>query len=367
MKIKQVVIYKSRIRLNAPFITALGPHEFAESIFLTISCDNGLTGFGECSPFMTVNGENIETCFIVGQLLGKALKNKDPLDIEACHKIMDALIYGNTSIKSAFDIALYDLASQHAGVPLFQLLGGKNDKALITDYTVCLSDPDKMASDAEDILRKGFRLIKVKLGDAEHDVDRIKKIREAVGPEMPIRIDANQGWSKAEAIQVLKDLASYKIQYCEEPVARWNFMELAEIRANVPIPIMADESCCDHHDAKRLVDLKACDYFNLKLGKSSGIYKALKMIKVGESNGILMQVGGFLESRLGFTAAAHLALSSPAIHHCDFDTPLMFSDDPVAGGITYGVGGAINVPESAGLGAIIKPEYLSELPRTVVE
>lgn len=367
MRIVQLEIYKYSIKLKEPFITSLGPFESADNIVVVIRTDNGITGIGECSPFMTVNGESADTCFIVGQYLAKELRGKDPLNIEDCSARMDAVIYGNSSIKSAFDIALHDIASQHSGVPLNAYLGGSNKKILVTDYTVSIGEVDKMAADAAEIKRRGFQIIKVKLGEEkDKDVERIRTIREAIGNDLLLRIDANQGWNAETAIVVLTALAPYNIQYCEEPIPRWNFMELPKIKKQSPIPIMADESCSDHHDAKRLADLHACDLFNIKLGKSSGIFKAQKIIRVAEQAGIKMQVGGFLESRLGFTASAHLALTSDHILHCDFDTPLMFDEDPVMGGIRYGKNGVITVPEKPGLGATMDEKYLQRQTKIII-
>jgi L-alanine-DL-glutamate epimerase-like enolase superfamily enzyme len=357
--IKQIGIYQSPIKLKKPFVTSLGKHDFAENIIIVIKTNNGITGFGECSPFMTINGESMETCFIVGQYIAKVLINKDPLDIQSCSEAMDNLIYGNSSIKSAFDIALYDIASQQAEMPLYKFLGGNNDKTLITDYTVSMGDAKKMTDDAIKIKKAGFRVIKVKLGETkEKDIERIRNIRKAIGKTIPIRIDANQGWNVETAIEILNALSGFNIQFCEEPIPRYNFMDLSLVKKKSPIPIMADESCCDHHDAKRLIKIRACDMFNIKLGKSSGIFKALKIIKLAEKAKINMQVGGFLESRLGFTASAHLALTSKNILHCDFDTPLMFTEDHVADGINYSKNGIIKIPGKNGLGATINESYL---------
>ena len=100
--------------------------------------------------------------------------------------------------------------------------------------------------------------------------------------------------------------------------------------------------------------------FNIKLGKSSGFYKGLQIAKLGAKANFTMQVGGFMESRLGLTASAHLALANDHIHHCDFDTPLMFTEDPVIGGIKYLDKGIIEVPDTPGLGAAIDESYLSK-------
>ncbi|MEP7170479.1 MAG: enolase C-terminal domain-like protein, partial [Bacteroidota bacterium] len=218
------------------------------------------------------------------------------------------------------------------------------------------------------IKKSGFPVIKVKLGETKKkDVERIRAIRKKIGSEIPIRIDANQGWDSETAISILKTLSKFNIQFCEEPIPRWNFMKLSRIKKQSPIPIMADESCCDHHDAKRLIDIKACDLFNIKLGKSSGFFKAIKIIQLAEKAKIKMQIGGFLESRLGFTASAHLALTSKNILHCDFDTPLMLSEDYVTDGIIYEPKGGIKIPEGPGLGASIDKKYLMKLKKIIVK
>jgi len=367
MQITRIEVYKFPVKLKKPFVISLGAFEYAENVIVVIRTSQGLTGFGECSPFMSINGESMETAYLVANYLGKALIGKNPLDIEACSELMDRMIYGNSSIKSAFDMALYDLAAQYAGLPLYSFLSGKNNKTLITDYTVSLGNPEQMAIDAQEIKDNGFQVIKVKLGDdQEKDIFRIKAIRTKIGNEIPLRLDANQGWDADSAILILNELAEYNIQFCEEPIPRWNYTELSGITKESKIMIMADESCCDHHDAKRLIDLEACQLFNIKLGKSAGIFNALKIIHIAEKANIQLQIGGFLESRIGFTASAHLALTSDNVKFCDFDTPLMFCEDPILGGIKYNRNGVVTVPETPGLGASIDPEYLNGLTSFII-
>jgi L-alanine-DL-glutamate epimerase-like enolase superfamily enzyme len=367
LKIQRVELYKLLIPLKEPFIISLGPIYNAQNVMVRIHTDGGFTGCGECSPFMSINGESIDTCFIVGQYFAQLLKGKNGLDIEACVREMDQLIYGNTSIKSAFDMALYDIAAQHAGQPLYKFLGGQNNRTITTDYTVSIGDPAKMAADAKKIQADGFPAIKIKLGlNGKKDVERIRAIREAVGNEIPLRIDANQGWQVEEAIETLKALSAFDIQHCEEPIARWEFMKLPRVKKESPIPIMADESCGDEHDAERLIELGACDYLNIKLGKAGGILKALRIVKLAEKAGIHLQVGAFMESRLAMTAFAHFALCSEQIEHYDFDTALMFSEDPVEGGISYEKNGVIHLPEEPGLGARIKLSALEKMDKVII-
>lgn len=360
--IQQVELYRLSIPLTEPFITSLGRDDHAHNVLVRILTKEGITGFGECSPYMPINGESQDTCIAVGKYFAGAFIGKNAMDIEGCVQLMDKIIYANNSIKSAFDMALYDIASQNAGIPLYKFVGGSNDKIITTDYTVSIGDPGKMATDAFKIKKQGYPAIKVKLGlNGKTDVERIRAIRAAVGNDIPVRIDANQGWNVEEAIETLNELAQFDIQHCEEPIPRWAYLNLPRVKSQTTIPIMADECCGDDHDAERLISIGACDYMNIKLGKSGGIFKGLKMVRMSEKAGIHLQVGAMLESRLAMTAFAHFSLSSPAIVHYDFDTALMFSEDPVTNGIEYKPGGVVIVPEKAGLGASVSEEWLKKM------
>jgi hypothetical protein len=360
-KITEVSLHKLSIPLIEPFITSLGRDDDALNVVVRIRTESGLVGFGECSPYMPINGESQDTCYLIGQVFGKALLHMNALNIEGINDRMDSIIYANDSIKSAFDMACYDIAAQNAGMPLYQFLGGKKNKIITTDYTVSIGDPDKMAADALHILAQGYPAIKVKLGKhGPTDLIRMQKIRAAVGPHIPLRIDANQGWSVDEAIQTLQALGPLNIEHCEEPIARWNYLELPRVRQASPIPIMADECLGDEHDAARLIAIDACQYMNIKLGKSGGIFHALQIVRQAEAAGIKLQVGAMIESRLAMTAFAHFALCSDQIVHYDFDTALMLREDPVEGGIEYKSGGVIEVPEMPGLGAKISAAWLQQ-------
>lgn len=363
--IKKISIYKFSIPLKKPFVISLGPIFNADNIIVTIETANGITGTGECSPFMTINGESQATCFEVGRYLAKGLIGSDATDIEGNHDIMDKIIYGNSSIKSAFDIAMYDIASQNKEVPLYKFLGGRMKK-VVTDYTISIDEPAAMAEHALALKQSGFKIIKVKLGGHPlTDIERIRVIRNTVGNGIALRIDANQGWKLDDAIIALKGMAKFNIQYCEEPIPRWDWMNMKLLKKKSPIKIMADESCFDEHDAKKLIEIKACDMFNLKLGKSAGIFKALRIIRLAEKAGMEMQVGGFMESGIAMTANYHLALSSGNICYYDFDTPMMFTENPVTGGIQYRKNGTVTLEKSTGLGAYIDKKRLKKFQSEV--
>lgn len=367
MQISQVEFYHASLKLKQPFITSLGYRDHANNVFVRVLTKEGLEGWGECSPYPPINGETVDTCFIIGKLLAERLRNEDPTNPAAISAIMDKAIYGNTSIKSAIDIAIHDLAAKAEGKPLYAYLGGSIRKKIHTDYTVSVKAAEQMVADAIKVKERGFPVIKVKLGDGgDEDVKRIKAIREAVGYDIGIRIDANQGWAVQEAIDTLKALELYQIQYCEEPISRHEYPSLREVRKESPVLIMADESVYDHHDAKKLIDQDLCDMINIKLGKSSGLVKAQKIIQCAEKANIPMQIGGFLESRILFTANCHLAHTSDMVQYYDFDSPLFMEEDPIKGGMQYHPDWEITLPDTPGLGLEVPQEWLDNFRKLEV-
>jgi L-Ala-D/L-Glu epimerase len=375
MKITHIDIYKFNVTLKEPFVISLETITNAENILVKIHTDSGIYGLGECNPYRTIAGETQDTCFEAGKFLAKILmahpekigRGGNPIAISQCIASMDKMLAGNRCIKSAFDMALYDIAAKAAHMPLYAFLGGDNNRDIVTDMTVGINTPAYMAQSALRFKNEGFPAIKVKLGTNKHDdVARIKAIRQAVGDTIPLRIDANQGWDEATAIATLRALEPYDIEHCEQPVAARNIQALANVRRQSPISIMADEAVFDHFDAMQLVQHQACDYFNIKLSKSGGIHKALKINHIAEAAGIKCQVGCFSETRLAMSALMHFVLACPNVVHFDMDAPLMLSSDPVTGGVQYGDNGRVTIGEGIGIGADIDEGFLSGLEKVVI-
>ena len=152
---------------------------------------------------------------------------------------------------------------------------------------------------------------------------------------------------------------------CEQPIARWNLDGFRRLRERVSIPIMADESVFDHHDAFKLTAGGCCDYLNIKLAKSAGIHTALKINAVAEACGVACMVGCMMETRLGLTAAAHLVSARPNIRYADLDGHLQLKEDPIVGGASWD-GGTITLPDEPGIGAEVDPTFLERCERSVV-
>ncbi|MEM9821365.1 MAG: dipeptide epimerase [Bacteroidota bacterium] len=362
MKIKRIHIYKRSLPLIEPFIIALGPIDQAQNVVVKVETEGGDYGLGECSPYPTIHGETQEGNWVIGQWMARGWIGKEALDIEERMKELDRLITGNPCIKSAFDMALYDLKAKSKGMPLYQMLGGGNEGMVVTDMTVSLNGVPEMVAQAMRFARAGFPVLKIKLGGTpEEDVKRIVAIRQAIGMELPLRIDANQGWTVDAAIGILRALAPYHIQHCEAPVPRWNRLGLVEVRQQSPIPIMVDEALFDHHDVQQLLQMQAVDRFNIKLGKAGGIHKALRIARLATEAGIACQVGSFSESKLGISALLHFAKACTCVKYFDLDAPLMLAEDQTLNGLQYEAGGKVRLPDGPGIGADLAEAYLQSL------
>lgn len=358
LRIIGIVVFQANIPLVAPFRIALGVIREARSLFVRIDTDAGVYGWGEVSPIPQITGETQATSAAAAADLAKLLLGKDPLDIAGRVAEMGRAMAFNSGVRAAFDSALHDVAGKVAGLPLFALLGG-GARPLETDQTIGLDEPEAMAEKATGLARAGVPAIKVKLGTtAEEDLRRIARIRDAVGGELPLRIDANQGWDLPTAVTVLGRLQASAVEYCEQPLARWDLESFRRLRERVSIPLMADESVFDHHDAFRLAASSCCDYFNIKLAKAGGLHTALKIDAVAEAAGARCMLGCMMETRLGLTAAAHLACARPNIRYLDLDSHLQLARDPIVGGARW-QGGSITLPDDPGIGATVDPAFLA--------
>jgi L-Ala-D/L-Glu epimerase / N-acetyl-D-glutamate racemase len=365
MKITKTAIYKFSIPMH-PFTIATGTMHYAQNIFIRIYTDTNYYGVGECSAFPMIAGETQATCFEMAKDFGKLWKDKDALRIEDRMNELHNFTAFNTTIKSAFDMALFDLAAKSVNQPLYKFLGG-NKKEMETDLTIGINSPENMALTAVDFKKNGVRIIKIKLGKGgREDIERIKQIREAVGKKMILRIDANQGWDFETAAFVLQEINKYNIEFCEQPMRSWNDYKLPELRKISTIKIMADESVFDHHDAERLIHANACDFVNIKFAKSGGILEAKKINAICEQNKIPCMMGGMLESRVALTAFAHFASAHDNIKFYDMDTCMLgHKIDPVNGGVKYN-GYFVELPEIPGIGADAGDNFLSGCESVII-
>jgi len=327
------------LKLSTPFRIARGVQLTSPTAIVQINYDE-YTGYGEAAPD-EYYGENQQTVLACISAFAGNLGD-DPFVIEDIMHRLDKVIRLNPSAKAAVDMALYDLMGKVLGVPLYKLLGLNPKHTPHTSFTIGIDTPVEMAKKA--LIAKDYPILKIKVG-TKHDLDIIKAIRDVTNAV--IRVDANTGWTPKEAIKTINALAPYNIEFVEQPIVAHDLPGLKLIRDNVPIPIIADESCVTVEDIPRVAE--CVDGVNLKLMKCGGIRHALKMIHVARAHNLRVMIGCMIESSLAITAAAHL---TPLVDYADLDGHLLISDDPYVG-VTVEKGKLV-LPDSAGLGVKVR-------------
>lgn len=358
-KIADIKVFPFNIKRSEPFRIATMEVDCSPNVLIRVETDEGIVGWGEASPLHSIVGETQSIVIAASLELRRLLLGKDALEIAERVAEMDDFLPHNTTAKSAFDMALHDIAGKAAGLPVYQLLGGKA-RHMETDMTIGLCHPKEVAKKTQEVLAMGFRIIKVKLGtNLKDDIKRLNGVREAA-PNATIRIDANQGWDRITAIKALSAFEELDIELCEQPVRANDIKGLREVGGSTTIPIMADESLFSPESAVRLIEEEACPYFNIKLSKSGGIHNALKIAAIAEAAGIRCMVGCMLESRLGLAAAVHFARAARCVQFYDLDGSIEPMDEPIDGGIAY-KNGVLSIREAPGLGAEPTPEVVKRL------
>ena len=357
--ITKIDIFRFSIPME-PFTIATGTMAHAQNVFIRVHTNAGFYGVGECSAFPMIVGETQGTCLIMAREFAKLWIGEDALDIPGRLQQLHNFTAGNTTIKSAFDMALYDIAAKNAGLPLYKFLGGEK-RVVESDITIGIASPGKMAEKSLVFKRSGANILKIKLGkNAVEDVERIKQIRTAVGPELKIRIDANQGWGFDDAVYALQATDEYDIEFCEQPMRTWYDDRMPQLMQMSPVKIMADESVYNHHDARKQINSGSCHYINIKMAKSGGIFEARKIHDLAAEKGVACMMGGMLESRIALSAKLHFVYASTNIKFYDMDTCMLgHLEDPCVSGVTYD-GYKLNIGDEPGIGADADETFLAK-------
>ena len=319
----------------------------------------GFTGYGEASmvPYM---GESHTTA---AAFLAKVdfSRFQHPFNFAEIHAYLDEIEKGNPAVKAAIDIALNDLNGKILNQPCAIIYGADKNKMPITSYTLGIDTPEVLKEKVADA--KGFKVLKIKLG-RDNDKELIQTIRSV--SDLPLYVDANQGWSFDDALFALSELADQNIEFCEQPMRKYYDDYLPALCAASPIAIMADESVFTHHDARRLIATKSCHSINIKFSKSGGIHEAIKIHAIAKANNIPCMMGGMLESRLALSAKMHFAMAMDNVKYYDMDTCLLgHLEDPIIGGVQFN-GMHLSISDTPGIGAEVDPAYLAKLDHFTV-
>ncbi|HUV07336.1 MAG TPA: dipeptide epimerase [Spirochaetia bacterium] len=323
-------------------------------VIVRLTSDDGVYGLGESSTLGFFTGETPEIvrAAIDGEL-AEAIRGFDPLDRGAVLLAMDRKLPKNSSSKAAVDMALHDLAGKILGIPACRVMGGKVRDKITCAMAIGIHAPDEMQKEAVSWVGRGFQTLKVKIGaGAGKDEDAVRLIREAAGAGVKIRVDANQGYTPAEAIRVARRLERYDIEYMEQPVPSWDVEGLAHIRRSIGIPVAADEGLYSTHDALRLIKAEAVDVFIIKIIKTGGLCEAQKIAQLADTADIRCVTVSPLETTLGTAAGVHWASTlTYSDHDHELVGPLLLEGDPFEGVVI--TRNTVQVPEKPGLGVSI--------------
>ncbi len=352
MKITKVRLGRISVPLRVPFKTALRSVDSVEDVIVEIHTDCGAIGYGEAPPTGPITGDT--TGAIIGAIqdhIAKTIVGRDVDDFENLLQSVQKCIVGNTSAKAAVDMALWDLYGQLYNIPVHKLLGGSK-KQIVTDITISVNDPDVMVKDALNAVERGYDCLKMKVGvNPALDVARLSAVRNAVGKDIVIRIDANQAWKPKEAVRILNQMQEQglDIELVEQPVHAHDLEGLKYVTERSYVPVLADESVFSPENAMTIMKMGAADLINIKLMKCGGIYNALKIASAAEVYGVECMIGCMLEAKISVNAAVSLACAKNIITKVDLDGPVLCLEDPIIGGASFNEK-IITVSEAPGLG-----------------
>ena len=313
MKITHVETYPVRIPLKPArrMVTALGQHIVSDYVLVRVVADNGLEGIGEATVMPRWSGETVWGAkAMIDHLLGPAVLGLDPTDIPAVDRRLELATRYNWFARAAVEMACWDLAGKGAGKPVYELLGGPaRDRTIRCRFSMGAYDPVRARARALELIAEGFTTIKVKVGgDPDADVERVRVVREAIGPEPDIVIDANCGWTVPTAIAAVQRMKPLRISLVEQPTPDGDFSGIAQLRREVGLPVMADDMCFDLVDAEELVRHNGCDVISVYPGKNGGIARSKEIVEFAGRHGVACSIGSNLEWDVGTAAMAHLVV-----------------------------------------------------------
>ncbi len=333
-------------------------------VVLKVHTDAGIEGIGEVNGSPDWSGE---TCLgakaVIDQHLAPKLIGEDPRRIRHCMSRLSKT-FGNPFAMAGLEMALFDILGKSLNAPLYQLLGGTvRPLELPLRFPVMPVGPQESAEVAARVVSEGFRTIKLKVGHdpLDYDLERVRRVREVIGPDVRLTVDANGGWSVNEAIRASHQLEQYNVAFVEQPVHRLDLDGLARVRSQTRLPVMADESVFTMQDAISCIQKGAADILSVYPGKHGGILNTVAIVTYAEAAGVHCAIGSNLEWDIASSAMAHLAVALPNItverYAADIIGPFFHIEHANTTGCSVS-GGTLTLPQGPGLGVELDAERL---------
>jgi len=334
MNIRRLEAWPVTTRLTEPYTIAYETVSSATQVFLRLDTSAGIVGYGCAAPDLEVTGETGQSVMAAFEdIIFPAFKGSDPLRRARLMNRIRPRLENQPAARAMAEMALWDILGKFAGLPLYELLGGFR-RRMPTSVTIGILPVGETVAKAVDYARQGFRALKIKGGEAvESDIERMIRVREAVGAKTELRFDANQGYSQQEALRFAEATQAAGLTSIEQPTPRAGYRLLGQITRHSPLPVMADESLTSLQDAYRLARQGLVNMFNIKLMKVGGIAAASRIHAVALAAGLKVMIGCMDESALSIAAGLHVALGLPDVAYADLDGHIDLVDDPAAGAV----------------------------------
>jgi L-alanine-DL-glutamate epimerase-like enolase superfamily enzyme len=350
MKITRIEAWPVAMKLDEPYTIAYETIDRAVNVFVRIETSGGITGYGCSAPDPEITKETADS--VIAAITGIAepvLMRTDPLRTARVIEQVKSALKEQPSAIAGIDMALHDILGKSCNLPLWKLLGGYR-RSFKTSITIGILPTRETVEKARYWIKQGFTVLKIKGGlSADNDIERILKIREAVGDKIELRFDANQGYTVDDSIRFVEATRTARLELFEQPISKGQPDLLSSVTSSVHLPVMADESLMNLRDAFRLARRDVVDMVNIKLMKVGGIYEALLINGVARSAGLEAMVGCMDEAALGIAAGLHFALARPNVLYCDLDGHIGLEGDPSDGAVILR-NGVLHPTNEPGLG-----------------